>query len=745
MADIGRRLRPVIPGVHPLRVQLRCPGEHLAALLGFSILTAVFMRPLPLTITERVVGSRDVWQHLWNLWWMKTALLELHTNPYYTQYLYFPAGVPLHYHTLTPVNGLLSIPFQLLGRLVYAYNALVSLGYVLGGYGSYVLARRYVGPGPAFIAGLIFGFCPHHTVQTAVGHLDHITHFWLPFYVLAFLIVIEEQRWRIGVVAAILLALASLVTWYYAFALITFSIVAVVHQLWQSWTQDESLKPTLSIAVFIGAVYGLLVAPVLIPTLLEGRRATYMVPPLRSAAEFSADLLAFATPSVLHPWWGERMMSIQGHFTGKMADNVVFVGFVPLVLAGVAMVTRRRAVGRWILVAAVFFVLALGPWLHVNGSIVRVFGRAVALPYALLYRWVPFVKVIRTPSRMSQMLMLAVGILAALGLDGVLAYLHRQGRGWQLQAGVSVLTGALILFEFWPKPLPTAVPPSAPAFVRNVLEEGGAGAVLDVPQTNPHGAMYYQTLHHRPIAGGYLSREPENPLESVAPLRQLAYLSSGDEADVVQTSASPAEAAAVLGFRYVILHKAWLSPDQGANSPARIEALLGKLSPSYRDDDVIVYTLVEPADPKAVAYLVDRDGWYGTEISGNIVFRWMTSPAAIRVAASAPMKVRLVLTPHAAIQRSTLEIHTGEGLVGTYSVVPGETITTPPFSLQSGDNLVRLVVPEGNVIPAETYPDSSDFRRLAIAIRQMQVIVIPADRSVGSRVPSLQPWKRAYE
>ncbi len=763
MTKTGRRLLAILPGLHLAERRLGRLAEPAGVLLGFSAVTIVFLRLYSLPITESLLGSRDAWQHLWNLWWIRTAILDLHTNPFYTRYLFYPAGAPLYYHALSPVNGVLSIPFQSMGGAILAYNVEVLAGYILGGCAAYVLARRYTRPVPAFIAGLIFAFSPHHAVQTAVGHLDQITHFWLPLYVFAFLIAIEEQRWQAGIAAAILLALASLVTWYYAFALIIFSIIAVAYHLWLSWTRSEparsmkygqglleqspafsekagvcrrwfaaNFKPIsiLGIAALTGAAYALLVAPVLIPTLIEGRRATYMIPPVQSAAEFSADLRAFVTPSVLHPWWGERMMLIQSHFTGKIADNVVFIGFVPLSLAGVAVATRRQTVGRWALVAIVFLVLAMGPWLHINGSIVRIFDRPVVLPYALLYRWLPFVRVIRTPSRLLSVLMLAIGILAALGLDGVLAYLRRRGHRWQLQASVSVLTGALILFEFWPRPLPTAVPPASPLFIRRVLRAGEPGAVLDIPQTNPHGAMYFQTLHQRPIAGGYLSRQLENPLESIAALRQVLHLASGDQAGIVHTSASPAEAAATLGFRYVVFHKTWHLPDQAANVPAQIGALLGNVTPSFEDEDVIVYTLAEPADPTAVAYLVERDGWYPRETDGKVVFRWFKSPAIIHIVASAPTRVSLALTVHTSIQPSTLEVYAEGGRrVGTYPVTPGRTIRTPLISLQSGENIVRLIVPGGNLIPAEIDADSSDFRQLAIAIRQIQVTTGGADSS----------------
>ncbi|MFQ5854584.1 MAG: hypothetical protein ACE5LU_02915 [Anaerolineae bacterium] len=103
------------------------------------------------------------------------------------------------------------------------------------------------------------------------------------------------------------------------------------------------------------------------------------------------------------------------------------------------------------------------------------------------------------------------------------------------------------------------------------------------------------------------------------------------------------------------------------------------------------------------------------------MFRWMASPAAIRVVASVPMTARLALTPHWILRPSTLEVHTTEGRVGTYQITPGVTIITPPFALQPGENLVRLIVPEGNLRPAEVYAGSRDARQLAVAFRQIRL------------------------
>src|SRR5215470_5020033 len=58
-------------------------------------------------------GTLDCFQFVWNFWWVRTSLLDLHTNPFFTRYLWFPEGANLLFHTLSASLGVASIPLQL--------------------------------------------------------------------------------------------------------------------------------------------------------------------------------------------------------------------------------------------------------------------------------------------------------------------------------------------------------------------------------------------------------------------------------------------------------------------------------------------------------------------------------------------------------------------------------------------------------------------------------------------------------
>ncbi len=140
---------------------------------------------------------------------------------------------------------------------------------------------------------------------------------------------------------------------------------------------------------------------------------------------------------------------------------------------------RSAAVGEkslWAAVLAVFFILSLGPVLHIGGrSALLPGGREIPLPYGLL-AGLPFVDIMRSVSRLDVMVMLALGVLAAAGV-AVLAG-GRAGR-W-----MPVVAVALIVFEFLPAPYPIS-PPDTPSWSRPWPRTTGRAACSTCLSTGP--------------------------------------------------------------------------------------------------------------------------------------------------------------------------------------------------------------------------------------------------------------------
>src|SRR5207248_8792234 len=163
-------------------------GPHLLVFGGYLLLTLALTYPIAKDLFTRVPGGGDAWQHIWNLWWVKHALLDLHTNPYHTELIYYPNGVNLYLHTLVLTAGLIGIPLQLLGfGLVPTYNLLILLSFLLAGYGAFLVCHYLTGhTWASFAGGFVFAFSPYHLAHL-FGHLNLASLQWIPFYVLLLL------------------------------------------------------------------------------------------------------------------------------------------------------------------------------------------------------------------------------------------------------------------------------------------------------------------------------------------------------------------------------------------------------------------------------------------------------------------------------------------------------------------------------------------------------------------------------
>ena len=113
----------------------------LAALL-FLALALLLTWPLPLHLATHAPGDgSDDPAILWNLWWVRYALTVLRQGFFRSAWLFWPLGVELVFYTLTPLNGLLSIPLQLAVGLVAANSFVIYFELVIGALGMWLLAR----------------------------------------------------------------------------------------------------------------------------------------------------------------------------------------------------------------------------------------------------------------------------------------------------------------------------------------------------------------------------------------------------------------------------------------------------------------------------------------------------------------------------------------------------------------------------------------------------------------------------
>lgn len=668
---------------------------------GYLILALLLTWPLATSFTSAIPGDGfDGWQNYWNLWWMREALLRLQTSPFFTRLLYYPTGAGLLFHTLNPFNGLLTMPLQLLGGVAVAYNSVVLFSFAVGGFGAYLLALQtlvWAGKetGPtraahpaAFVAGLIYTFSPFHFAHL-LGHMQVISLEWLPFYALYLLRGWQsppgsQRRWADALKAGLFLALTGLCDWYYVLYLLLFTALAFVYL---ACLRALGRLPTISWAHLFGvpliacALFAVVLSPLLVPMVLEARGGEYLVPNPTHGPALSADLLAFLTPPQFHPLWGQAARAVSDRFTGPPSEQTVFAGYVPLLLGLAALIRLRRnqAARFWGLTLAAFFVLALGPVLHVGGQ--SDFGLEIPLPYRLVSAAVPFMYLIRSLSRFDVMVMLSLGLLAALGLCR-----------FKASAWASALLGLLVCLEFLAVPYPLSAP-DTPPFFYDLAKEPGEFSIVALPMDwDRPNALLYQTVHGRPLISAYTSRN--NPLSVVekTPLFQDWRFLGPDviEADPGEVGLSVLN---TFDVRYVVLDMWQMPPGSERETTLDItrRALAGQ-SPAYDDGRIVAYRV--PALERARPFVALGDGWRERRLGGaGQASRLVGRAATLKLYGPGGETVRLGFTLDAPPGAKALKVRMAGGDWASYPLSPGRReIETEPLRLPGGECVVYLQI-----------------------------------------------------
>ena len=94
----------------------------------YALLAIALTWPLATNLTNHIPGgNNDLFQNYWNLWLWKTSLFEQGASPYSTELLFSGTKTSLAFHTHSPANTLLALPFLLLFQIGFAYSSTMSL------------------------------------------------------------------------------------------------------------------------------------------------------------------------------------------------------------------------------------------------------------------------------------------------------------------------------------------------------------------------------------------------------------------------------------------------------------------------------------------------------------------------------------------------------------------------------------------------------------------------------------------
>lgn len=488
------------------------------AFIGSLALAALFGWQTVLHVTTGIVGGRaDGYENLWNDWWFRVALLDLHRSPFFSAWIEYPTGTSLRFHTLNPLGGLIALPLAPLVGGIAALNLKILFALAFSTFFAYLLLRDLTGsPLPAFAGAAVYTYANDQMILGALKGTENylMGAALLPLYCCLLLRAATRPRWvgpTIGA-SATLLALA-LTDWQYTLFAIIFTVlyflIAVVQR------RDRRFAATrLARFAAIGAVWAVITLPTLIlPLLAEARRSPWVAVGEWQASSHAKALFDFLEPGYQNP--------------GYLVLAATVIGLT-IFWRRAEWRADRAAVVCWACVAAFGLVLSFGPTLQTRLDQATL----IPLPYALANA-LPLISISRKPFLYyTSFGMLGIGALLAFALRALLPAIGRVvARVTRRAAGLGMLravSGGFVALLLVGTLIPSLMntregditPPDWPAFYRDVLaKDPEPYAILESPlfvrQRGRSDALYqaFQIVHGKYRFGSSVARDhkADNP------------------------------------------------------------------------------------------------------------------------------------------------------------------------------------------------------------------------------------------
>src|SRR5262245_24113841 len=172
--------------------------RNFVVLVLYFLIALIVTYPLAFQFTTHVPGtttwSLDEYGYVWNHWWFKYSLFDLHTNPFQTDYLFYPLGTSLVLYAYTLLHVALALPIQFAFGIIPASNVTVLFSFVTAAFGMYLFMlfllrmslriwdEKYnAGIGEiardqnlhvlaAFVGGVVYAFASNRYVYLSLGH-----------------------------------------------------------------------------------------------------------------------------------------------------------------------------------------------------------------------------------------------------------------------------------------------------------------------------------------------------------------------------------------------------------------------------------------------------------------------------------------------------------------------------------------------------------------------------------------------
>jgi hypothetical protein len=478
----------------PLRETIGRSHWTAAAAL-FLLLSVIHTWPLataPATLSRNDNGDAQL-----NEWIIAWVAHQLPRNPgqLFQGNIFYPARDTLAFSEPLIAPALLAAPALWLGASpVLAYNLLLVAGFTLTGLATYAVVHSWTNDRMAgFVAGSLFAFNTH--TLTRLAHVQGIHAYGLPLALwCADALIARPAAGPVLGLAACMAMMAYTSGYLFVFAVVMIAVLLIARAA--AW-----LPRTIPVLTSF-ALAAMITAVAVLPVYLPYRRVAIeqgMVRSLEIIRDYSATPAGYlAAAGTIHiSTWSGRL------FANANPVDAFFPGIVATLLAAMAIWSAlRRGVQRprvlmLVLLGAAGFVLSIGLRTPIYGWLFAVF---------------PPMQGLRAAARFGNLFLLAIAILAGLGLA---AWRDRTKHArWRRAVPIAALV--LVNVEALRAPFQYRRFDGVAAIYGILAREPGPVVLAETPFYPPHAVfenaeyVLNSTAHWRPLMNGYSGYTPES-------------------------------------------------------------------------------------------------------------------------------------------------------------------------------------------------------------------------------------------
>ncbi len=559
------------------------------AVIGVIFLSlAVWLTwPLSKFINSAIISQPDFTDgpfFIWNLWWVKKAILNL-SNPFFSDFVYFPSRSNLALHTLTFTSGIIYLPLSLFFRPLTSLNIIQLLSFIASGLGivlfsSYLTKPKSILEYLSLVPGaIIFAFSPFVFSHLLAGHYN-LSMIWpIPFVAYFLIRTLDEKKYTpaigLGIFAS---ALAYLDLQLIFFAGIVCLPIFFSHMIfkWREFFTKQSVL-SLALAVLVFAIifalpYGYLMSE------FWGTKDAF-------STYNNGDIKILFGFNPLNPLFKYQNYKLLLSLIGSYRENTISIGFTGLfvTLGGFALFARQHWKQKFIyfFVLIVGIALSLGPNLQYNNHVYE----HIRLPYYYLQN-LPFFNLGLVPSRFILIAYFALAVLVSLSMFSVVRFFQNK-KLFIPAICLLVIVPMFILVENYSGKM-MIDPLYDIKQVQEIAREEGDFTIL--PYEAGQRDAYIQVLHQKKVVTGFLGRRIHDyymsKYGSVYPINKFSR-GLADELNQSDTKQSVVSVFSEYKIRYIVIEKNFKDDQELAKLRSYLKNIQADLT--YESSQVMIY------------------------------------------------------------------------------------------------------------------------------------------------------------